>query len=85
MSVHGVMAATDRPPSEPCETNGEVCPSTDNRVVIDKSDSAKGISGHVRSLTYLPARPPVDIEFSDLTYTVPQGKGKEVSRQDTAG
>ncbi len=27
-----------------------------------------------RELSYLPERPPVDIEFTDLTYTVPQGR-----------
>ncbi|EEB16057.1 hypothetical protein Phum_PHUM401220 [Pediculus humanus corporis] len=29
-----------------------------------------------KSLTHLPKRPPVDIEFSDITYTVPTAKGK---------
>ncbi|CAH2013895.1 unnamed protein product [Acanthoscelides obtectus] len=26
------------------------------------------------SMCYLPKRPPIDIEFQDLTYTVPQGR-----------
>lgn len=29
-----------------------------------------------KKLTNLPKRPPVDLAFSDLTYTVKQGKGE---------
>lgn len=29
-----------------------------------------------KKLTHLPKRPPVDLAFSNLTYTVRQGKGK---------
>lgn len=33
-----------------------------------------------RELSYLPERPPVDIEFTDLTYTVPQGRNGKSKR-----
>lgn len=29
-----------------------------------------------KKLTHLPKRPPLDLAFSDLTYTVRQGKGE---------
>lgn len=39
-----------------------------------------------RGLSYLPERPPVDIEFTDLTYTVPQGrKGSKMILRSVSG
>lgn len=40
--------------------------------------SAIRILGHSKSLSHLPKRPPVDIEFSDVSYTVPTPKGKRI-------
>lgn len=34
------------------------------------------VSSQPKKLTHLPKRPPVDLAFSDLTYTVRQGKGE---------
>ncbi|KAJ8922757.1 hypothetical protein NQ315_007792 [Exocentrus adspersus] len=45
---------------------------------------SKGISKN--SLGYVPKRPPVDIEFQDLTYTVPQGrKGSKMILRSVSG
>ncbi|PNF37193.1 ATP-binding cassette sub-family G member 1 [Cryptotermes secundus] len=39
-----------------------------------------------KTLSYLPNRPPVDIEFTDLSYTVPQGrKGKKIILRSVSG
>lgn len=41
---------------------------------------------HIPTLSYLPKRPPVDIEFSDITYTVPQGrKGSKFILRNVSG
>lgn len=34
------------------------------------------VPSHAKKLTHLAKRPPVDLAFSDLTYTVRQGKGE---------
>jgi hypothetical protein len=44
-------------------------------VSIKKQDERK-------TLSYLPNRPPVDIEFTDLSYTVPQGRKGKPQRAD---
>ncbi|EEB12071.1 ABC transporter, putative [Pediculus humanus corporis] len=38
-----------------------------------------------KSLTHLPKRPPVDIEFSDITYTVPTAKGSKLILRNLNG
>ena len=50
--------------------NGKVDEMSLTPVSVNKESERK-------ILSHLPARPPVDIEFLDLTYAVPQGrKGK---------
>lgn len=52
------------------EMNVIASPSSDNVT------TSSAPSNHSKSLSHLPKRPPVDIEFSDITYTVPTATGK---------
>ncbi|KAG5890063.1 hypothetical protein JTB14_003628 [Gonioctena quinquepunctata] len=48
--------------------------------------NSQNIISQDTSLCYLPKRPPVDIEFNDLTYTVPQGrKGSKLILRSVSG
>lgn len=54
----------------------------------DNSSNASGSSGSQdlkKTLSHLPHRPPVDIEFQDLTYTVPDGKDTKVILKKISG
>ncbi|XP_034471780.1 ATP-binding cassette sub-family G member 1 isoform X2 [Drosophila innubila] len=73
LTKNGCVSALQRP--EDCNNlcNGRV--NTNNHVLAPKiqNNSPNGQKKGTISLSHLPQRPPVDIEFCDISYSVPDG------------